>query len=145
MGKLHIKNDTFSHENETIKRMENVDYWIPLMKELLPIFTEVEVRCYKNETELILLIKPFAHTIRIETDLVIFTMPLSHKLKDMFLISSHDKNNIRWFSLQFKKSGYHICSIEHYGTELHFKQITKEDSLHIRSFFQNNAVFNYSE
>ncbi len=145
MGNLHIKNDTFSHGNETIKRMKNVDYWVPLMTELLPIFTEVEVRCWKNETELILLIKPFAHTIRIETDLVIFTMPLTQKLKDLFLKSGKDTNNIRWFSLHFKKNGYHICSVEHYGVELHFNQITKADSIHIQSFFQNDTVFNYSE
>ena len=49
MGNLHIK-------NESVKK--NVDYWVPLMTELLPVFTEVEVRCWKNETEMIQLMKP---------------------------------------------------------------------------------------
>lgn len=146
MGNLHINNETYSHGNETGKRLKNVDYWVPLMTEILPVFTEVEVRCWKNETEMIQLIKPFAHTIRIETDLVSFTMPLTQKLKSLFLLSANrDTGTLRWFSLHFKKNGYHICLVEQYGAELHFNQITKADYLHIQSFFGNDTVFNFSE
>lgn len=146
MGNLHIKNDTFSHGNETLKRLKNVDFWIPLMTELLPIFTAIEVRCWKNETELIQTIKPYARTIRIETDLVIFTMPLNHKLKDLILQSvSSETNSILWYSLHFKKNGYHICSVEDHGAELHFNQITNAEAIHIQSFFQNDTNFHYKE
>jgi hypothetical protein len=144
MGNLHIQNETFG--NETIKRLMDVEFWVPLMTELLPIFTEVEVRCWKNETEMILIIKPFAHTIRIETDLVIFTMPLNQKLKDLFLQSANTvTNKIIWFSLHFKKNGYHICSVEHHGAEIQFNQITNAEAIHIQSFFPKETVFHYSE
>lgn len=144
MGELYIQNDTFSNENESIRCLKNVGFWIPLMTELLPIFTEVEVRCKESEKEVIHIIKPFAHTIRFETDLVIFTMPLNQKLRELFLQST-STNKIMWFSLRFKKYGYHICSVEYYGAELHFNQITNLEAIQIQSFFQKDTVFQYKE
>ena len=73
-------------------------------------------------------------------------MPLTQKLKRLFLLSaSSDTGKLRWFSLRFKKNGYHICLVEQYGAELHFNQISKADYLHIQSFFGKDTVFTYSE
>ena len=140
MGELYIQNDTFSNDNG----LKSVDFWAPLMTELLPIFTEVEVRCKETEKEMRNIIKPFAHTIRFETDLVIFTMPLNQKLKNLFLHSIRS-NKIMWYSLRFKKNGYLICSVEDYGAKFHFNQITNSEAIHIQTYFQKDTVFHYKE
>ncbi|MCZ8536368.1 hypothetical protein M9R32_04035 [Paenisporosarcina quisquiliarum] len=138
MGNFYIKYDTTLQSNET--------YWFPLMTELLPVFTEVEVHCREDEKEAIYKIKPYAHTIRFESGFVIFTMPLNYRLKDLLLYEVSEGNRvIPWFRLVFKRNGSHICTVKQHGTELFFYQISIEDAKEIESFFPENTTIEYME
>ena len=144
MGSLHIQNLTYSIGEESFSRIEDLEFWAPLLHEVLPLFTEVEVHCWVDEKEAIRLIKPFAHTIRTENSMVIFTMPLIERLRDLLLKSAiNDRDSIHWFSLFFKKNGSVVYSVEHHGSELHFYQISKEEYIHIQSFFPRESIFHY--
>ena len=134
MGNLYIKYENKLQSNDT--------YWFPLMTELLPVFTEVEVHCRENEKEAIYKIKPYAHTIRFESGFVIFTMPLNQRLKDLLLIEVSDRNKvIPWFTLVFKRNGSLICTVKQHGTELFFYQISIEDAKEIESYFPEGHEF----
>lgn len=146
MGNLHIIYDSLLLSSETNKLRKSITYWFPLMNEVLPVFTEVEVHCREDEKEAILKIKPFAHTIRYGRGLVIFTMPLNQKLKDLLLYGVNEEHTrIPWYTLVFKRNGAHICTVKYHGSELFFYQITKEDAKEIESYFPEETVFEYSE
>lgn len=146
MGSLHIQNQTYSYKDETISRVDNLDFWKPLMNEVLPLCTDVEVHCWVEDKEAIQMIKSFAHTIRTEHSMVILTMPLNHRLKELLLnYAINDRDSIYWYSLFFSRNGSNILSVEHNGAQLHFFQITREEGIHIQSFFPNETIGHYIE
>ena len=146
MGSLLIQNKHFISRSERRTQSEIMDFWVPLMMELLPVFTEVEVRSYEDDRESIRLMKPFAHTIRFENGLIIFSMPLTQKLKDLLLHASMKENEIiRWFDLLFKRNGVSICSIKQYGAEIYFHQLNSDDAEEIQSYFPEGTVFDFKE
>ena len=146
MGSLHIQNLAYSFKDETFSRLDNLEFWKPLMKEVLPLCTEVEVHCWTDDQEAIKLIKTFANTIRTEQSMVILTMPLNQGLLDLLLNSAiNDRNSIYWFSLFFSRNGTNILSVEHNGAQLHFFQITRDEGIHIQSFFPNETICHYIE
>jgi len=146
VGSLHIQNLTYSIGDESFSRIEGLDFWQPLLNEVLPLLTEVEVHCWIDEKDAIQLIKPFAHTIRTENSMVIFTMPLSYRLRELLLKSAiNDRDSIHWFSLFFKRNGTVVLSVEHNGSELHFYQISREEYIHIQNIFPKESIFHYMD
>lgn len=145
MGSLHIQNSTYVSGDQKMQFVENLGFWQPLMAELLPFFTEVEIHCCTEEKEGIHLVRPFAKTIRTENSMVIFTMPLTYRLRELILNSVIQHHSIVWFSLFFKRYGKDICSVEHNGAELHFFSITYTEAKTIQNLFPKETVFHFKD
>lgn len=120
-------------------------FWKPLMNYILAMSDSLEIRCWNDEKEVINELKERFLTelvYKVDRNETVYSGALTPKITE-YLTSNFlgDENQLKWFSLFFRRKGCFFFSSEHNGTEFVGYDLNPDQIEAIKRLIPNNINF----